>query len=170
MILIFLKIYFRWRAIAERLMNSPLIIEREVSGQFLTRFLRGRIVFQINFLIFDRSPQTLRKNIVQSASSSVHAYPDIFIQQTVHILRACEMAALVAVEDQRNGSRKSQIHPTQNKTDFKRWGKFSTHDVPRMPIQNSNRTYPPSLETYVRDVDPHTWLACELFTPLNKYG
>ncbi len=63
------------------------------------RPLLAIIGMQIYLLIFDASPEPFHEYIITPATSSVHAYGNIFFLQKLSELPARELAALVGVED-----------------------------------------------------------------------
>ena len=48
--------------------------------------------------IFDRTPETLDKDIVKDPASSVHADQDLFLQQLLRKIQRSELNALIAVK------------------------------------------------------------------------
>ena len=56
------------------------------------------IVLDVDLFVFDTSPQTLNKNIVQSAPCTVHADADACVFQDLCKVFARELTSLIAVE------------------------------------------------------------------------
>ena len=62
--------------------------------------LRDRLVgMEVDLLVFDRSPETLDKDVVKDSATTVHADPDIVFLQPAGKLTAGKLAALIGVED-----------------------------------------------------------------------
>jgi len=76
-------------------MQPLLIVKGQIPTQFAAGLFGSGVVFEVDFLILDRPPQTLRENIVQRSPPTVHADDHIACQQSVDVLRAREMAALM---------------------------------------------------------------------------
>src|SRR5690349_7403589 len=97
------EVDFSGRAIPQRLMGSPIIIIGQVTAQARSTYSRGGILVEVDLLIFDRSPETFRKDIVHRPSPTVHADGHITSQQPLYKLGTGEMTPLIAVADGRNG-------------------------------------------------------------------
>ncbi len=59
---------------------SP-IVKFKIVFQPLVRLFHGLKIIQVDFLVLDRTPQTLNKDIIQGPASAIHANLDAFIQQ-----------------------------------------------------------------------------------------
>ena len=84
---------------------------------------------QVHFLVLDGAPQPFGENVVPGASASVHADFDTGIFQALAVLRAGEVATLVAVPDFGRGLYKSIIHRRENEIDFQRLVQRPTDDM-----------------------------------------
>ena len=80
-------------------MGSFGVIEGQVFGQIGAGV--GHIVIgpQIDFLVFDRLPQPLDKDVVAPCAFAVHADFDVVFLENIGESRAGKLAALVGVED-----------------------------------------------------------------------
>src|SRR5215469_399594 len=97
----FSKVHFSGSVISKRLVWSLLIVIGQIIPDPLASFPWGLIVLQVHILIFHRSPQPLRKDIVQGTTfailTSLHC---MGFQQSLK-QRTREMAALFAVDNHR---------------------------------------------------------------------
>ena len=80
-------------------MRALGVVERDVLGEARAGLLDGRVVFQINLLVFDRAPETLGEDVVLITGSAVHADAHASVAQHIREREAGERTALVAVED-----------------------------------------------------------------------
>ena len=76
-----------------------MIVKSQIAFQALLGLADVIIGMQIYLLIFDASPEPFDEHIITPATSTVHAYGDIFFLQKLSELPARELAALVSVED-----------------------------------------------------------------------
>src|ERR1022692_2213467 len=82
-------------------MRSAGIVEAEVTADRGPR-LGDRVVgFQINLLVFDRSPQALDEHIVAPGALAVHADGDTGFEKNPGEAGAGELAALIRIENVR---------------------------------------------------------------------
>ncbi len=84
-------------------MQTLVVVELEVARQSLPGLSWGQIFVQIHLLVFDAAPQALGKNIVHRPPPAIHTDLSNRRIETVEILRAGEMASLVAIDDFRRG-------------------------------------------------------------------
>ena len=85
--------------IAERLVGTPVVVEVEVPGQPLAGLFGSGVVVAIDLLILDGAPESLGEDVVERAALAVHANLNILFSKQGQVLRAGEVAALVAVPD-----------------------------------------------------------------------
>lgn len=90
-------------------MRALVIVELEVVAQAVPSFARVGIFGEIDLLVLDGAPQALGEDVVARSAAAVHA--DLYAgrEQQVDILRAGEMAALVAVPDLGPGLRQGAL-------------------------------------------------------------
>ena len=82
-------------------MLSLRIVELEVDFEPGDHGGDRRVVVQINVLILHAAPEPLYEDIVQGPATAVHADLDALGFQTARELDACELAALVGIENLR---------------------------------------------------------------------
>ena len=69
-------------AIAQRLMHPPVVVEVKVLAQALAGFPRVAVVVPVDFLVLDRPPQPLDKDVVQSSAFAVLAGTPVVFTDT----------------------------------------------------------------------------------------
>src|ERR1039458_9943048 len=83
-------------------MRSPGIVKAKVTAD-RDASLGDRVVrFQINLLVFDRSPQALDEHIIPPISFAIHADGDAGFEKNAGEAGAGELAALIRIEDLRS--------------------------------------------------------------------
>jgi len=70
-------------------MVTFMVIKIKVSSQFIPQFPGAVEFVDINALIFDASPQTLHKDIVEAPATVIHADGYTGIYEYLGIFRAC---------------------------------------------------------------------------------
>jgi len=99
-----LEVDFGGRFVVQGLVQPPVVVNLEIAAQRLPGFIIAGIVMQVNFLIFDRPPEPLGKNVVKAPASGIHADFDLGIfPQLTDVFKTGELAALVAVMYLRRG-------------------------------------------------------------------
>ena len=86
-------------------MHASVIVEVKVVHQMLSRLPGTGAVMQVNFFIFHRTPQAFREDVIQCTTFAIHADLYVRLFQAVDVLRAREMAALIAVPNGGRGKR-----------------------------------------------------------------
>ncbi len=81
------------------LMKSLHIVEEEVFGQAITSLRDRLVVMEIDFLVLDRPPETLNKNIVEYPTTTVHVNPDSLLFQPPGKLKAGKLTTLIGIEE-----------------------------------------------------------------------
>ena len=79
------------RLVAERLVRSLSVIEREILCQAHHQFLHVGVSIQVHILVLHGAPQTLDKDVIQCTSAPVHADGDTFALKHVGERRAGEL-------------------------------------------------------------------------------
>ena len=123
------EIHLDGRAIAERLMGPTGIVKLEVVRQALAGVSRTVVLMQIDFFIFNSSPQALSENIVEGATTTIHADLGASRFEQVGVLRTGELATLIAIADGRRGQRQGALGGGQHKGHFQSLVEFPTDDV-----------------------------------------
>ena len=80
-------------------MRALVVVELEVGRQALPGLAWMGVLVQVDFFIFDRAPQPLGENVVERSAASIHTDLDTGLLQGLKVLRAGEVAALIAVPD-----------------------------------------------------------------------
>src|SRR5450759_1824777 len=80
-------------------MRPAGIVEAEVTADRGTRLGDRVVCLQINFFVFDRSPQALDEDIVAPGALAVHADGDTGFEKNAGEAGAGELTALIRVED-----------------------------------------------------------------------
>jgi len=108
--------------IVQRLMKPLFAVEPEIAMDSGSRLSNRFIFTQINGFIFERSPQSFDKDVVQSPTSTVHAYFDSPAHQSLYPPTAGELGPLISVEDLRRhfSDRKSPIESLHAELDIQR--------------------------------------------------
>ena len=124
-------------------MHSLLVVKLEVTRQSLPRGAGAIIFVQVHLLIFHGPPQALRKDVVQSTAFAVHTDLIRLCLQALQILRACEVAPLIAVADRRNSRpKKRTVKRGQNGRHLERLVEFPGQDVAAEPVQHGHQIQP----------------------------
>src|SRR3989338_2899997 len=82
-------------------MSSLHVVIIEVILETFLRFRNVLVAPEINILVFDGPPQTLNKDIIKSPATAVHADLNPAIEKNARKLLACELTALIGIENLR---------------------------------------------------------------------
>ena len=93
--LLFFLINLIRRFVIQRLMRSDRIVKFHISGDCFARFYQRFIGFQIHFLVFDGSPESLNRNIIQASSFSIHTNFDSIFGHGFKPSNACKLRPLI---------------------------------------------------------------------------
>ena len=93
----------RWRPASDHPGSdgASLVVEAQIRGQVSFRIGNAVIGLEIHFLVLDRLPQSLDKNVVPPGPLAVPADPNIVRLEQTGELVAGELATLIGVEDLR---------------------------------------------------------------------
>src|SRR5262245_13784505 len=86
-----LELDLGWCAIAERLMQSLVVVEGQIPREAHSRLLWASIVIGIHLLILDRTPQPFHEDIVERSALAIHADLHVGGEQQLPVLRVGEM-------------------------------------------------------------------------------
>jgi len=87
------------RPIAKRFMKPFGLVKTKIGSQSLQGFLNRPVIMKINFLVFNRAPQSLHKDVVIKPAAAFHANPDFgFLQESSKFI-ACKLYSLVRIKD-----------------------------------------------------------------------
>ena len=92
--------------IVQGLVQALMMVKLQVVTSLVSCLFGGGILMHIDFLVCNRAPQSLRENVIQCQSFSIHTDVHVCRLKELPILRTGEMAPLVAITDR--GSRLSQ--------------------------------------------------------------
>src|SRR5512137_2932224 len=95
---------------------------------------------QVNFLVFDGTPESFGENVVVGAPAPIHADFDFFMLQTFQIFRAGEMAALIAVPDLWLGLQQSVVDRREHEIQFQSLAERPTENVTGIPTSPGRRS------------------------------
>src|SRR5947209_5704521 len=90
--------------IVKSLMRTLIIIETEISFQPQDGFSHRLIIFQKDFFVFDRSPESFNKDIVKDPASTVHTDMNSCPIKDVGKIKASKLRALISIKDIGPGS------------------------------------------------------------------
>jgi hypothetical protein len=77
------------------------VLFRQALSEARSQFGSNLEYVNLNAFVFQRSPQTLDKRLVHPANLTIRSDLDIGIEKLINKVWACELAALVNVEDVR---------------------------------------------------------------------
>ena len=111
-----------WRLIVQRLMQSFLIVELKVGVQVSDRDRHGGIIFEIDLLIFDGTPEPFDENIVQRAAFAVVADLNARLEQPISKSHTGELGTLISVKNLRLAPFEGMIQGIETETNIHRIG------------------------------------------------
>ena len=80
-------------------MQTLVVVKVEIGFEVLVRVGSAGIVLEVDFLVFDASPQSFHHDVVDGSTHSIHADLNIgFLEQGCEV-RARKLASLIAVEN-----------------------------------------------------------------------
>ncbi len=97
-------------------MDTLLIIKAQVVPQPLPCLTGTRVIFDVYFLIYHRSPQPFSKNVIERSPFAIHADPHVMGEEQLRVLWAGKLTALIAITNLRPGLRERSLHRLQHKT------------------------------------------------------
>lgn len=80
-------------------MRALLVVEFKIAPDAAACFTGGAVFMEIDLLVFEASPKTLREDIVEGSSPAIHADTNLPSLKNPDVARAREVAALVGVDD-----------------------------------------------------------------------
>lgn len=87
------------RPVVPRLVRALSVVEREIFRQAKGQLGDRAVSLQLHLLVLDAAPQPFDEDVVQGASTPIHADGDTFSLEYVREHRARALRALVTVED-----------------------------------------------------------------------
>ena len=127
--------------VAVTLMRTVMIILGYVSTDACSQFTRRIDFIGINVLDLQISKPALDDDIVHPPAFAVHALLDLAAFQMVHILRASELASLIAVDDLRIMAAQCSFQAGHYKGLFQGAGKFKIDDSPAVPVDDDKKIH-----------------------------
>jgi hypothetical protein len=132
---------------------EPLrVVKFEILIQCASDFSDRTVVVEIYFLIFDRSPQALDKDVVKDAAPAVHADGDPTSFQPVRELGAGELAALICVEDLRLGTTQGLIKCHDAEIFLQADGQFPREHIAGKPVHYRDQVNEAADHPDIRDI------------------
>lgn len=129
------------------------VIELKVCGHTSTRFKDRPVTAQVNIFVFDRAPQPLHENVVQTAAPTVHADADLAFGQLDDKLRAGELRALIGVEYRRRRVMTQGVLERFNtEARIEGVGQPPTQNTATVPVDDGHQIHKPFGQTDVGDV------------------
>ncbi len=90
-------------------MEPLLVVEVEVATQVLYGLRDRPVLVEIDLLVFHGTPEPFNEDVVEDASSAVHADLNPAVLQAPGKVQAGKLAPLIGIEDLRLGVRQSPI-------------------------------------------------------------
>ena len=91
--------YRCWCLVAQGRVDALVVVEVEVAAEAVGRLRHALVVPQVHVLVLDAAPQALDEDVVEAATSTVHADGHLTSLENVCEALAGELAPLVRVED-----------------------------------------------------------------------
>ena len=141
------------RLVLQRLVQPPVIVKAEIVGQGASGVARAVVLFQVHLFVLDRAPEALGEDVIQGSTAAIHTDLDAGVREQLGVLRAGEMAALVAIPDQRLGLAQSLLHGSQHERHFQRLVQLPANHVARIPVQHGHQVQPTGTQPNVSNID-----------------
>ncbi len=120
-------------------METLEVVESEVVSYVQSCFPDRCILFEIDLLVFQGTPETFHKDVVVNSPSAVHADGDATGFQDFGEPVGRELGALVRVEDLRPASLKGIRQRFDAEVDLHCYGHSPGNDIPAEPIHDGNK-------------------------------
>src|ERR1039458_7709183 len=86
------------RLVIQRMMRAFVVVEREPLPDPRSRFCCGFVSTQVDFFVFQTTPQTFAKDVVKATSFAIHADPNALAFERRNKGFAGKLDALIRVE------------------------------------------------------------------------
>ena len=139
-------------SVPERLMGTFLIIEQEVVAQAPHGLFDAIILVEIHLLVFQRTPQALDENVVESPPSAVHTDGHAMSFQDADKGLGRELGTLIRVEYLRLGNAQGMVQPLYAEFYVQGDRDCPSYDVTAEPIQNRHEVDKATPHAYVSDI------------------
>lgn len=96
-----LKIHLGRCPVIQALVQTPIVVKVKVPAQTINCLSAITVLTEVNFLVLDRPPEPLRKDVVKDPTPAVHTDGYVRLLQPRSKVPAGELGALVSVEDLR---------------------------------------------------------------------
>jgi len=83
----------------------------------------------------------------------MYVLTDMLLSKQVQVLRAGEMAALIAVPDRRRRLRQGLFDGDEHEAQLQGLVELPTHHIARVPVQDGHQVHPAAAQSDVGDVD-----------------
>ena len=130
-----------------------MVVELNVAPKALSGFPGTGIVLQVDLFVLDGPPQALREYVVYRSTLPIHADLDAGILQSLDVLRACEMAPLVAVPDRWPSLYQGSLDSSKDKPHLQPLIQLPTHNVAGEPVQDGHQIHPSPSQPNVGDIN-----------------
>src|SRR3989338_1424464 len=143
---------FPGRFIIQRLMNSTQVVKIEVFSQSGLSLRDGLVAFEINVLVFDRTPQALNEDIVQRPTAAIHADRNSLLDENPCKLHAGKLATLVGIKNFRSPVAHRLFETLHAKIRRERIADSPGQNISTVPINNRRQIHKPVADFYISDV------------------
>lgn len=133
-------------------MGPLVIVEVKVSSQTGSEFGNGGIVFEVDVLVFETTPQAFDEDIVQSSATSVHADADSGSFETSRELIGGELRTLIRVENGRLSLTECLLECIQTEIAIQRVGELPSQDIATKPVDDGDQIHEALVHGYIGDV------------------
>ena len=133
-------------------METLEVVESEVVSDARACFPDRCILFEIDLLVFQGTPETFHKDVVVNPPSAVHADGDTPCFQDSGELAGRELGALVGVEDLRPASLKGSRERFDAKVNLHCYGRSPGDNVTAEPIHDGDKVDETLLHPNIRYV------------------
>src|SRR5487761_119197 len=133
-------------------METLLIVKMKVAVHPSLSLPYCPVIPQVNFLIFQRAPQPLDKNVVQTSAPPVHTDPDLAHFQLAPEGFTGELRPLVRVEDFRLTPPQCPPQRPQAESLFHRQRQRPAQHIPAEPIHHRHQVHKPAGHRNVGDI------------------
>jgi len=123
-------------------MRPLLIVKAQVVPQPLPCLTGTGVIFEIDLLVFNGTPQPFRKNVIKRATLAIHADAHIMGEEQLRVLRTGKVTALIAITNLRSGLRQCSLQRFQHEGDLQGLIEFPTDHIAGIPIQDRHQVHP----------------------------
>src|SRR5215213_9332162 len=118
-----------------------MIVEVKVGGQASGQFRHGGIVFEVDVLIFEATPQAFDEDIVQSSTTTIHTDANGRSFQASRELIGGELRTLIRIKDDRLPLAECLLECIQAEVTIKCVGKLPRQDIAAKPVDDGDQIH-----------------------------